>query len=462
MYKDQVSLGAQLTTILYVVGLIAIMLALVGVMLFDAGLSRQGNVMHTLVQKLVAAFVAAAGMSVIGFGIWDAQFYQAFGTPHPLRSSIEDWWLGGKNINTLPQHLDPAAVPGADSFHAFFAIFILFAAFLAALMAGAVIERVKTSSLAAVSLVFGALVIPVGGYLVYGPVGPLSNSGTHDFGGSFFYILLGCWAVVLVWRAKPRVGIFGGTPTDAPVPHNLVYTVVGMVMFLAGLCGYVLINGFLVPDAGFFGISLNESGMGLVVTNLMVAFAASAIGGLATWKLSGHPLLFLVSPVAGWISVSGFIDVAKPWQAGLTALFAPVIVWGGQKAMIRLSLDDQKVVPLTLGPGIYSALMTAVFAGGIKQGGFFGLVGEYGFQHASISLFHQLLGVAAFLALGLVSALIVVVAVEKTVGWRDKRVDEGLDGQLDRAVIGLMAYPDRDSTAPRDDGPIIDDVTLVR
>lgn len=461
MYEDQVSLGAQLSTILYVVGLIAIMLALVGVMLFDAGLSRPGNVMHTLVQKLAAAFVAAAGMSVIGFAIWDWQFNQAFGVSNGLSKAIGSWWLGGSNINTLPQNLDPAVVPGADSYHAFFAIFILFAAFLAALLAGAVIERVKTMPLALVALAFGALVVPFGGYLVYGPVGPLSNAGTHDFGGSFFYILLGCWALVLVWRAKPRVGVFSGTPSVPPVPHNLVYTVIGMLLFLAGLCGYVLVNGFLVPGVGYFGITLNDSGMGLVVTNLMMAFAASAIGGLLTWKISKNAFFFLVAPVSGWIGVAGLIDVVKPWQAGLTAFFAPLVVLAGYKLMNRLGLDDPKVVPLTLGPGIYSALMTAVFASGVKQGGYFGLEGDYAFQHASIGIVQQLIGVAVFLALGIVSALVVVVAVEKTVGLRDPRVDEGLDGQLDQAVISLAAYSEPADAVRRVD-PTAEEVSLVR
>lgn len=442
MYKDQVSLAAQLPTVLYIFGLVAIVIALAGVFLFDLGLSRRGNVVHTFVQKLIAAFVAAAGMSVCGFAIWDWQYNQAFGVPHPLREAIKSWWLGGANINTYAQHLDPAAVPGADGFQAFFAVFVLFAAFFAALLAGAVIERVKTSSLSVVTFVFGALAIPFAGYLVYGSVGPLSNSGTHDFGGSFFYILLGCWALVLVWRARPRLGVFGGQPSEPPLPHNLVFTLVGLVIFLAGICGYVLLNGYLIPDAGYFGITLNETGMGIIVTNLMMAFTASVIGGVIAWKISKHPYFLMVSPVAGWVSVSGLIDVVKPWQAGLTALFAPLIVVGAYKLMLRLKLDDPKVVPLTLGPGIYSAMMTAVFASGVKQGGYFGLTGKYALQHASIGVGHQLLGVVVFLGLGLASAFVVVFAVEKTIGLRDRRVDEGSDSQLDLRVIGDVAYPD--------------------
>ncbi len=444
MYLDQVSMAAQFPTVVYIIGLIAILLAIAGILLFDAGLSRAGNVMHTLTQKLVAAFVAAAGMSLIGFAIWVTQFNQAFGVANPLGQAIKSWWLGGTGINTLPQDLDPAVVPNADSFQAFYALFILFAAFFAALLAGSVIERVKTSSLALIALLFGAVVIPVAGYLVYGSVGPLSNAGTHDFGGAFFYILLGCWALVLVWRARPRVGVFDGTATEPAIPHNMLYVVVGMVLFLAGICGYALTNGYLVPGSGYFGITLNESGMGLIVTNLMMAFAASAIGGLLVWKIAKHPYFFLVSPVAGWISVSGLIDVVKPWQAGLTAVFAPFILLGGYKLMIRLRLDDVKVVPLTLGPGIYSALMAAVLAGGVKQGGYFGIAqGEYAFQHASINIGHQVYGVIVFLVLGLASALLVVFVVEKTIGLRDGRVDEGLEAKLDRAVIGEVAYPDR-------------------
>ncbi|MFF0492581.1 ammonium transporter [Nocardia sp. NPDC004068] len=440
MYKEQVSVSAQLPTVLYIIGLIAVMLALAGVFLFDAGLSRAGNVLHTFVQKLIAAFAAAAGMSLIGFAIWDWQFDQAFGVAHPLRSAIGSWWLAGPNINTFPQHLDPATVPGADSFQAFYALFILFAAFFAALLAGSVIERVKTPALALIALVFGALVIPFGGYLVYGSVGPLSNSGTHDFGGAFFYILLGCWALVLVWRAKPRLGVFDGSAAEAPLPHNMAYTVLGLILFLAGICGYALVNGYLVPDAGYFGITLNESGMGIVVTNVMMAFATSSLGGLVVWRIAKNPYFFLVAPVAGWISVSALIDVAEPWQAGLTALFAPLFMFGVYKLMLRLRLDDSKVVPLTLGPGIYSALVTAAFATGVKQGGYFGLEGEYGFQHATINLGHQILGVVVFVAVGLLSALVVVVAIEKTIGLRDRRVDEGHHSQLDRATLGQVAY----------------------
>lgn len=436
----QVSTHAQVATAYYVIGLVAIALAIAGVFMFDAGLSRRGNVLHTLVQKLAAATVGGVAMAVLGFAIWDIQFTQAFGSDSPVKDAFQAWWLFGDNINAYSQQLDHTAVPDAEAFQAFFAIFVVFGAFFSALLAGAVIERVRTAALVVVSAVFAGLVIPVGAYLVYGPVGPLSNAGTHDFGGAFFYILLGTWALVLVWRAKPRPGALTGDATK--VPHNLAFVVLGLLLFVAGLCGYVLLNGFLVEDAGFFGITLNESGMGIVLTNLMVTVMAGGVGGLIAWKITGNVYFFLVAPIAGWVAAAASMDVVNPWQSGLIALFAPFVVVGGYHLMKRAGLDDIKIVPITLGPAIYGALATGVFANGVKQGGYIGLEGDYAFQHASIGVGQQALGVLVFIALGLASALVVVLVVEKVLGLREERIDQGLDGDLDRSVIGWSGYGD--------------------
>lgn len=442
----QVSTQSQVDTAYYVIGLVAICLAIAGVFMFDAGLSRRGNVLHTLVQKLTALAAGGAAMAVAGYAIWDIQFTQAFGSKSPISDAFKSWWIFGTDINHYSQNLDHNVVPNAEAYQAFFAIFIVFGGFFAALLAGSVIERVKTRSLAVIVAVFAGLVIPFAAYLVYGPVGPLSNAGTHDFGGAYFYILLGTWALVLVWRARPRPGAASQDHSAIPMPHNMPYVVFGLTLFLAGLCGYVLLNGFLVQDAGFFGITLNQSGMGIVLTNLMMTICVGGLGGLIAWKLTKNVYFFLVSPIAGWVAVSASMDVVKPWQSGLIALFAPFVVVGCYNLMNRAKLDDIKIVPITLGPAIYGALATGIFASGTKQGGYTGLSGKYAFQHASIGFGHQLLGVVVFIALGLVSAAVVVLAVERVLGLRDKRIDEGHDKNLDLVVIGWPGYFDGAST----------------
>jgi len=442
MFEDQVALPAQFTTAFYVSTLIGTALAIAGVFLIDAGLSRRGNVLHTVTQKLVAMATAGVGMSLIGYGIWNWQYLKAFGIENPLGESIKEWWVAGSALTTNPQHIDPAVVPGADAFQFFFIIFVVFAAFFGSLLAGSVIERVKTLPLGILCFFFGALVIPFLAYLLYGSVGPLSNNGTHEFGGVFFYILVGTWALVLAWRAGPRPGAFTAHEAGPPVPHNLVLTAIGLLIVLAGLCGYALGNGFLSPDAGYFGIALNESGMGLLMSNTWMAFTTAALGGLIVWRIGRSIYFLLIAPIAGWVSVAGMVDVADPWQAGIVAFFAPFVLFGGYKVMRALKIDEPKVVPLTLGTGIYGALATAVVATNVNQGGYFGLEAPYALGHAEITFGDQLLGVVVTIGLGLVTALVLVFLLEKTIGLRDRRVDEGAAADLDNVVIGTVAYPD--------------------
>ena len=55
----------------------------------------------------------------------------------------------------------------------------------------------------------GLILSPLVAYFAWGPVGPLTNRGTHDFDGIFpLYIFSGTWVLVLAWRLKPRLGSF--------------------------------------------------------------------------------------------------------------------------------------------------------------------------------------------------------------------------------------------------------------
>jgi ammonia channel protein AmtB len=436
MFKEQVSLPVQIQTFFYLAPLAVSAIAIVGLFVLDAGLSRPRNVLHTLMQKLAAVGACAFGVSLIGYGIWNWQFYRAYAIPSPLKEAIGDWWLGGSAMTAFPQHLDPAVVPGADATQIFFGAFVLFAAFFGALLSSALLERVKTLSLSVISFIFGALTIPIIAYLVYGPVGPFSNSGMHEFAGGFFYLVVATWALVIAWRAGPRVTANG----DPPLPHNVVFVVIGMMLIFAGLTGYVIANGYLIPDAGYFGIALSESGMGLVFVNVWVGLITSTIGGFLAWRLGNHIFYLFVAPIAGWISISAMADVVYPWQAGLVAFFAPLLVIVGARFVAALKIDEPKLVPLALFPSIYGILATALFASNVNQGGYFGLEGSYALGHAQISFGEQLLGVGIFLVGGLVSALILVFIVEKTIGLRDRRIDEGHADNLDAVVCGEDAY----------------------
>jgi ammonia channel protein AmtB len=123
------------------------------------------------------------------------------------------------------------------------------------------------------------------------------------------------------------------------------------------------------------------------------------------------------------------MDVVHPWVALLIAFGAPFAFWFVYRLLIRLRIDEKKIVPLGLGAGIYGAIVSGFVAWHTPTGGYFGLRGAYGFQHAHMSPWMQLAGVGVTVAVAIVTGLVVIVALEKTMGLRVKEQDEllGLD-----------------------------------
>jgi len=74
-------------------------------------------------------------------------------------------------------------------------------------------------------------------------------------------------------------------------------------------------------------------------------------------------------------------------------------------------------------------VLTGFVAWGTNTGGFIGLEGEYGFQHAEITPWWQLVGVVAIMACAGIPALLMALFFERTSGAAvdDAGQDAGLD-----------------------------------
>ncbi|MGH6882875.1 MAG: hypothetical protein ACREFM_18280, partial [Hypericibacter sp.] len=213
MFTDQVSLEYVLLSFIYTVGAVSVLLVVVGLGFIDMGLVRARNVLVTWVQKLSAAVIAGFGTLLFGYAIWQWQFYEALGIPDPLISALKDWWIGGPASSTASVLLDPKLVPEADVQQVFLVFFVTFSMATAALIHSSVIERIKGAPLYWMSFVIGLVLSPLVGYLCWGPLSPLTNSGVHDFEGVFpLYIFSGTWALVLAWRLGPRRGALAQDP----------------------------------------------------------------------------------------------------------------------------------------------------------------------------------------------------------------------------------------------------------
>ncbi len=433
-FKEQVSTEIFLLDTFYGVATVSLFLLVVAVGLIDTGLVQRKNVLDVWIGKLISAMVAGLGMAVVGYAIWQIQFFQAFAIDDPIKEAIKAWWIGGTNTIALPQTLDPALAPENDVFQVFLVFFVAYAMAGGALLHSAGLERVKALPMYIICAFAGTLIIPILLYYTWGSVSPLTKNGVHDYMGSYsLYILVGVWSLIIAWRAGPRIGAFEPVKHPGGIlshrPHNLSLTALGVglalfcVPFLALGCGY------MVPDSGYFGISGTNSGYGLVFINIFMSFMGGAIVGAAISYATKNPIMVLLGPVAGYIGCSASFDVGKPLSMFVVSAIAPFVVYGTYLLMLRLKIDDKKIVPLTLGGGIYAVLVAGIIGNGHVTGGYFGLTGSFEFQNSTINIGHQVVGLAVVLAIAAISGLIVVLGLEKTIGLRvpEKAELEGLD-----------------------------------
>jgi ammonia channel protein AmtB len=427
-----VSADRYVATLTYIFACVGVLFDLLALTLLDASSVRRKNLIDTMTQRIIAAIIGGVAFFPIGYAIWNLQFYQALGVPRPLAQAISDWWFGGTYLTRFAQHIDPQLVPGADTQQVFLAYFIVFGAVTGAFIHSAGLERLKPLPCFIMSAIVGGLVVPLLTYLTYGPVGPLSNGGLHDFVGDYgLYIFVGCWALVLARRLGPRRGELA-TPDFTLFGMGIFFLLIGIPMFVVGC-------GFLQPGQGYFGITMTESGLGIVFVNVFAAFGGGAISGAIIGYRMRNPVYAVLGPISGYVACSALLDIAMPWQAMAVAFFAPFVTVGCSKLMVWAKIDEPKIVAIAMGPGIYGALAAGVVGHGLPTGGFFGIAsGPYAFQHARISLLEQAIGVVVVVAISLAAAWVVVTLLDKTIGLRvsEDVEDMGLD-----AAYWLPANP---------------------
>ena len=430
-FPEQASTNYLMSTFIYTLGAVAVLLVIVGLVLVDMGLVRRRNVLDTTVQKIGAAMVGGLGTLLIGYPIWQWQFNQAFGVPQPLWQAVKDWWLGGAFTTTASRNIDPAVLPEADVLQIFLVFFVTFTMATMALIHTGVVERIKPLPLYVMAFVMGAVLSPLVGYLCWGSLSPLTLRGTHDFDGIFpLYITAGTFVLVLAWRVGPRLGAFRPHASGAkPASHNAAFVGIGVLLILFALPFISIGSGYIVPDVGFFGISFTESGIGLVITNLFAAILGGAVLGLVLAYKRRESTWALLGPISGVVMCGTLFDIGTAWECLLVGALGPLVALGTAALLRKVRIDDPKVVPLALGPGIVGALLTGFLEWGTRTGGYIGLEGKYAVGVGEITPWWQLAGVVATMLVSGVPALLLCLVFEKLGGLRQPEEAElvGLD-----------------------------------
>jgi ammonium transporter, Amt family len=423
--------GPQLTTnllaqnIVYALGTVGALVILAGLLMVDIGGVRRINVFDTVIQKLIAFFIGFVVYFLIGFAIWNWQYYVAFEIDQPYWTAIKDWWLGGSLSGALAQDVDPAQeVMGANLNNQQIFIFFLasFAGIINVLIGLAVTERIKASAYFLISAVC-AVVSSLLSWLTWGSTGPLTNEGYHDFfGAGFVYVFAGAVALMLVRKLGSRPGMYSTHPVAGDYrSYNLGWTTIGLVMIIGGLPFVILSCGFFFQQEGvealFVGVNMSDTSIGVAFNNLGLAWAGGALTGALIAYRTKKYIYTLLGPFAGYVVGSPAFDIYAPWEMFLVSASAPLVAYAVYEWLQKREFDEHKLIPLFLGVGSYGILIAGVLNWGTMGGGYFGITeGDFAFQHAEINLLWQAIGLAVCVGAGLATGWVMGAICERTTG----------------------------------------------
>ena len=396
---------------------LVLMMTVPGVALFYAGMVRKKNVLATMAQSFAVCALVSVVWMVIGYSI-------AFGEGGAWFGDFSRVMLTGV-VWDKPFTLGTG--DGAIAFTFPETIFVMFqmtfAIITAALITGAVADRMKFSALCIFMVLWSALIYSPIAHWVWHPNGIIFAWGALDFaGGTVVHINAGIAGLVAAYVLGKRVG-YG---TDNMAPFNLGLAVIGAALLWVGWFGF---NAGSATGAGA------RAGMAMLVTQ--VACAAGAISWmLVEWMAKGKPsVLGLISgAVAGLVAITPASGWVFPGAALVIGLLAgAACFWGATALKKMLGADDSLDVFYVHGlGGIVGAILTGVFAYGIlyKPDDAEGAIAYSGLLYGNAGMvWIQIKSVLLTIAYSGIGSYVLLKAVDVIVGLRvtEEEEREGLD-----------------------------------
>jgi Amt family ammonium transporter len=299
---------------------LVMLMILPGLALFYGGLVRATNLLSVMSQVLGIAAIA-----ILSWVLWD--YSLAFSDGHGVIGGLSKAGLSGIGADSAwAVGTAGKAIPEL----VFAAFQMTFAAITAALVIGALVERVRFPAIMLFTLLWLTIVYAPIAHMVWASDGLLLKLGAVDFaGGTVVHINSGVAGLVGVAFAGPRIGHL----KEAMPPHSLALTMVGAGLLWVGWFGF---NG---------GSALEANGVAAVaMMNTFVAPAAGALGWMALEQLvSGKPSMLggASGAVAGLVAVTPAAGASGPVGAILLGLAASLVCYGFVGTLKnKLQLDD--------------------------------------------------------------------------------------------------------------------------
>ena len=385
-----------------------------GFTLLESGMTQSKNAANIAMKNFMDISVGTLTFWLLGYGL----MYGAKGSMGIF--SVDELWFN----------------PGAGAHDVFFQT--VFAATAATIVSGAIAGRTKYSTYIIFTVFMTAIIYPIsGGWQWYGDGAWLADLDFIDFAGSSIVHSVGGWAaLVAAWMVGPRIGKYVDGKVNSIPGSNLLLGSLGVFILWLGWFGF---NGG--SQLAWGGDDSVAASAVVMVTN--IAAAAGAIGALFTsWLYLGKPSLSqtLNGAVAGLVAITagcGNMTMAGGFFAGLIG--GIIVVFSIEFIEKKLKIDD--AIGAASAHGVAGAWGTLVIGlWGVDGATGLGLFNGGGWNQLAI----QAIGVAAYGAWAVVTSLIVLTILKKTIGLRVSEEDEkaGLDiSEHDEASFGSEFLP---------------------
>jgi Amt family ammonium transporter len=350
---------------------------------FYGGLVRSKNALNTMMMSFISLGFVGVLWAMIGYSL-------ALSPGNNWLGDLSFLFLGNVDL-TEKGAIVPLTIPHA-LYMAFQATFCIITA---ALISGAIVERMRFSAY--------VLFISLWSVVVYAPIahwvwggGWLADMGAWDFaGGTVVHVNAGIAAFV----AAMVVGRRAGYPSSSMLPHSVPLTLLGAGLLWFGWFGF---------NAGSALAASPIAGLAFVTT--MLAPAAT----LVVWTFldlirSGKPTAVgaATAIVVGLVAITPAAGFISPMYAIFLGAIAAVPSYLGLVIRAKTNLDDSLDVVAAHGVGgTVGALLTGVFAEKSINGVFDGLIagnpGQVLIQAAAVGTAIVYSGVMSFVLLKLI------------------------------------------------------------
>ena len=396
---------------------IVLMMTVPGVALFYAGMVRKKNVLATMMQSFSICALVSVLWMVAGYSL-------AFGEGNAWIGDLSRFFLGGLAENwDKPFTLGSgdAAVATTIPESIFLTFQMTFAVITAALITGAVADRMKFSALLVFIGLWTLLIYSPVAHWVWHPNGWIFSLGALDFaGGTVVHINAGVAGLVAAIVLGKRVG-YG---SDNLSPYNLGFAVIGAALLWVGWFGF---------NAGSaLGSSGGRAGMAMLVTQ--IAAAAAVLSWLAAeWIGKGKPSVLgaISGAVSGLVAITPAAGFVLPGSALIIGLVAGVAgYWGATALKHALKYDDSLDAFGVHGVcGIVGALLVGFLAYGPLSAT---TAAPEGLSGGMDQFIKQVIAVAATMAFTAIGTWILLKITDVIVGLRvtEEEEREGLDVAL--------------------------------